>query len=451
MLNDFNNHRNNINKRIPNILNEEDNIDILNNNIQFNDTTKTNQINLSNNYHKELNEYLNNENKINNKLLNNNINNNFLSNNNADNYNKEINSMKQEIILLKSQISENELVINQYKKTINSLNTKYTEEINNFRNQINILNNYILLIYEFFNNISKNFVPQLNFSYNANENNFILIDIKEFEEKLNIIEQYIYSINNNINNNINNEKNFNTKENEDQIQNNDNINNINEKIININNNNNEEIKDEIDNKNNIEEEKFKLNDNNFSNQFNNINFPLKYNQNINLLKNNNYENNNYDIVEQLPEENNNINTYNNININYSNNEEDNNNNLGLIQLYKNLENKFDMLEKEIEEGKRNKYEYLNEADNNVNNNINLTDMNNNIEYQKQYFLESLYKEEKAKKNRSAKKNNKSNNDYSSIKMTQRNMKEKINNYKYISDNNRNKTPSNIRKNTKKKK
>ena len=109
-----------------------------------------------------------------------------------------------------------------------------------------------------------------------------------------------------------------------------------------------------------------------------------------------------------------------------------------------------MLEKEIEEGKRNKYEYLNEADNNLNNNINLTDMNNNFEYKKQYFLESLYKEEKAKKNRSAKKNN-SNNDYSSTKMTQRNMKDKINNYKYIPDNNRNKTPSNIRKNTKKKK
>ena len=215
MLNDFNSHRNNIKKRIPNILNEEDNIDILNNNIESIDTIKTNQINLSNNYNKELNEYLNNENKINNKLLNNNINNNLVSNNNADNYNKEINSMKQEIILLKSQISENELVINQYKKNINTLNTKHSEEINNFQNQINILNNYILLIYEFFNNISKNFVPKLNFSYNANKNNFILIDIKEFEEKLNIIEQYIYSINYN----INIKKNINTNDNKDQIQN----------------------------------------------------------------------------------------------------------------------------------------------------------------------------------------------------------------------------------------
>ena len=443
VLNDFNNHRNNINKRIPNILNEEDNIDILNNNIQFNDTTKTNQINLSNNYHKELNEYLNNENKINNKLLNNNVNNNLVSNNNTNNYNKEINSIRHEIILLKSQISENELVINQYKKTINSLNTKYTEEINNFRNQINILNNYILLIYEFFNNISRNFVPQLNFYYNANENNFFLIDIKEFEEKLNIIEQYIYSINNNINN-INNEENINTNENKDQIQNNDNINNINEEIINTNINNNEEIKDEIDNKNNIEEGKFKLNDNNFNNQFNHINLPLNYSPNSNLLINNNY-----DIVEQLPD-----NTYNNIN--YSNNEEDNNNNMGLIQLYKNLEKKFDMLEKEIEEGKRYKYECLNEVDNNLNKNINLTDMNNNnFEYQKQYFLESLYKDKKSKKNKSAKKNNKNNNnnDYWSTKVTQRNMKEKINNYNYnnISDNNRNKTPSYIRKNTKKKK
>ena len=67
---------------------------------------------------------------------------------------------------------------------------------------------------------------------------FFLIDIKEFEEKLNIIEQYIYSINNNINN-INNEENINTNENKEQIQNNDNINNINEEIINTNINNNE--------------------------------------------------------------------------------------------------------------------------------------------------------------------------------------------------------------------
>ena len=120
----------------------------------------------------------------------------------------------------------------------------------------------------------------------------------------------------------------------------------------------------------------------------------------------------------------------------------------VIQLYKNLENKFDLLEKEIEEGKRKKYEYLNEKEhninNNINNNININNITNNSEYEKNHFLEILYKMEKNKENKIVKKNNK-NYKYSSTKLSQRNINEKINNNKNISENNRNKTPSSIRK------
>ena len=81
--------------------------------------------------------------------------------------------------------------------------------------------------------------------------------------------------------------------------------------------------------------------------------------------------NNDFIIQKLKQDNQNI--YNN---DY-NNPNDENNNLGVIQLYKNLENKFDILEKAIEEEKRNrydimdkKYEEKNLNDNN-NNNIKL--------------------------------------------------------------------------------
>ena len=95
-------------------INEEDNFDNLNNNIDSLDTFKTNQINISKNYNKNLYDYLNNENNIYNKNL---QNNDFIinSNNNSSNYNNEINTIRQEIILLKSKVSETELVINQYK------------------------------------------------------------------------------------------------------------------------------------------------------------------------------------------------------------------------------------------------------------------------------------------------------------------------------------------------
>ena len=55
VLNDFNNHRNNTKNKVPNILTEEDNLDMLNsNNIESINEFKNNQINLSNDYNKNL-------------------------------------------------------------------------------------------------------------------------------------------------------------------------------------------------------------------------------------------------------------------------------------------------------------------------------------------------------------------------------------------------------------
>ena len=90
MLNDFNNHRNNIKNKTTNIVNEEDNFESLNNNAESLDTIKSNQITLSSNYNKGLNTYLNKDNQ--NKNLNsiNNINNN---NNNINNYNFDFNAL----------------------------------------------------------------------------------------------------------------------------------------------------------------------------------------------------------------------------------------------------------------------------------------------------------------------------------------------------------------------
>ena len=262
---------------------------------------------------------------------------------------------------------------------------------------------------------------ELNFNYNYNDN-FELIDINEFQENINIIEKYISSMNKHIIES--NNKNFN------DIQINENIN------IDKKNNNNPQKENEIQtNSLNIEQENSNINNDIKNQRFYKDNYLLDYN--------NIYNEYNENTIEKFPDENNNV--------IYSQSESESINNFGLIQLYKNLENKFDLLEKEIEEGKRKQYEYLNEQDKKFdykNNNINNKNIKNDLEYEKNYFLENLYKEEK--KNKRAKKNN-SHNKNVPVKITQRNIKDKKAKNKYISENNRNETPSNIRKNIKKKK
>ena len=351
MLNDFNTHRSKIKNKVPNLVDDDFCISS-NNNFELNETNKTEQINLSQNYKRELNEY--------NKALtqnNNEINDKINPNNNINYYKKEISTIRQQIILLKSKISENELIINDYKNTINVLKSKHIEELNDLNNHINILNDYILLIYQFFNDISMKYFPQLNFKYDSNQNQFKLIDINEFNNKLKKIDNYIFDLNNNQINFIKNEN----------LNNNMKINSI---------KNYEKI--------NSNEEKLKME---------------KEDKKYDMIKN---FNNDF-IIQKLKEDSDNL---------YNNDENLENNNLGVMQLYKNLEDKFDILEKAIEEGKKNKYDFLieeNKEDYVNNNDIILTNISNNIEHEKNNLLEELYRNEKIIQNKSEKEKEKKNN------------------------------------------
>lgn len=352
MLNDFNSHRKNSKQNFHKTIDDEFCLSS-NNNIELKDTNKIEKINLSQKYQKELDNYnqslMQNNNEINDKIN---------PSNNINYYKKELNSIRQQIILLKSKLSENELIINDYRNTINVLNSKHTEEINNLNSHINELNNYILLIYQFFNNIAKKYLPELNFNYDANQDNFKLIDLSEFKSKLGMIDYYIYNL----------------KSNEINSQNIEPINNNkNNEFLNSNNYNNFEII-------NAEEEKLRME---------------KEDKRNDIIKN---FNNDY-IIQKLKEENNN--SYNNDNVSETNN-------LGVIQLYKNLENKFDILEKAIEEGKKNKYDFVQEEekDDELNNNIILTNFSNNIEQEKNIFLEGLYRNEQILQNQKEKKSSK---------------------------------------------
>ena len=352
MLNDFNSHRKNSKQNFHKTIDDEFCLSS-NNNIELKDTNTIEKINLSQKYQKELDNYnqslMQNNNEINDKIN---------PSNNINYYKKELNSIRQQIILLKSKLSENELIINDYRNTINVLNSKHTEEINNLNSHINELNNYILLIYQFFNNIAKKYLPELNFNYDANQDNFKLIDLNEFKSKLGMIDYYIYNL----------------KINEINSQNIEPINNNkNNEFLNSNNYNNFEII-------NAEEEKLRME---------------KEDKRNDIIKN---FNNDY-IIQKLKEENNN--SYNNDNVSETNN-------LGVIQLYKNLENKFDILEKAIEEGKKNKYDFVQEEekDDELNNNIILTNFSNNIEQEKNIFLEGLYRNEQILQNQKEKKSSK---------------------------------------------
>ena len=356
MLNDFNTHRNNAKNTVPNITLDE--FCLTNNNdLELNETNKTEQINLSENYKKELNEYTKSLTQ-NNTEINNKIN----QNNNINYYKKEINTIRQQIILLKSKISENELVINDYKNTINVLNTKHTEEISNLNNHINALNDYILLIYQFFNNIAMRYLPQINFKFDPSQNQLKLIDINEFQNKLKMIDEYIFDLRKNRNKEPNIE------------------------YINYNNKNNEILSNKIGN--NFKFEKIKADEEKT--------LMEKEDKKNDIIKN---FNNDF-IIKKLREDN-----YNQ----YDSDNDYENNNLRVMQLYKNLENKFDILEKAIEEGKKNKYDILDENNEDMelsNNNIILTNYSNNVEQEKNNFLEGLYRNEKILENKEEKKTSK---------------------------------------------
>ena len=120
----------------------------------------------------------------------------------------EINKLVEENIYLKSQLVEIKSKISQFENMLERTDLKYQEQMNNYQKQLIKYNNYIHEVYIFFNNITTNFFPKLNFSLQKNES--ILINFDLFQSKLNLVEKYIYDLNKKLNNNSNYTKMFNT-------------------------------------------------------------------------------------------------------------------------------------------------------------------------------------------------------------------------------------------------
>ena len=105
----------------------------------------------------------------------------------------EINKLVEENIYLKTQLVEIKSKISQFENMLERTDLKYQEQMNNYQKQIIKYNNYIHEVYLFFNNITNNFFPKLNFSLQKNET--ILINFDLFQSKLKLIENYIYDLN----------------------------------------------------------------------------------------------------------------------------------------------------------------------------------------------------------------------------------------------------------------
>ena len=124
------------------------------------------------------------------------------------NFQEQINQLKKENELLKKNIEENEnkevsedlthqlmdlkKQLGEYDSSIEITKSKYNEEINKLKFQIRDYNSYIHLTYLFFHNITNNALSSLEF--NIEKQNNILISIEEFQQKLIQIENFIYDI-----------------------------------------------------------------------------------------------------------------------------------------------------------------------------------------------------------------------------------------------------------------
>ena len=106
---------------------------------------------------------------------------------------QELNSIKENEKIsneLSNEIKDLKHRISEYDSIIELTKSKYNEELEKYKLQIGEYNTYIHLSYLFFNNITNNAMSSLNFD--LKENNSILISIEEFRQKLNQIENYIY-------------------------------------------------------------------------------------------------------------------------------------------------------------------------------------------------------------------------------------------------------------------
>ena len=153
----------------------------------------------------------------------NNISTNYNYNNDNRKNNEEIETLKNKINILEKNLENNK---NQYEKQINF----YTQQLSNYNTLITIISN-------FFQNISKKYIPNYNFNlpnYIMDPNNLQPINKSDFESKFIKIEEYISNLNSELNKdkkiNLTIEKNFDIEENNID-------NNSNDLFTNKNNNN----------------------------------------------------------------------------------------------------------------------------------------------------------------------------------------------------------------------
>ena len=113
------------------------------------------------------------------------------------NFKMEINKLVEENIYLKTQLIDIKSKINQYDSIIEKTDLKYQDQINNYQKQIIKYNSYIHEIYIFFSNITKKYIPELNFTLEKTES--LLINFDLFQKNLKYIEKYICELKKKVN------------------------------------------------------------------------------------------------------------------------------------------------------------------------------------------------------------------------------------------------------------
>ena len=209
---DFNFKKYNTLLEIKKELNEErkDNTNYtVNNNIMMNNQNNPiafksyKDIQYNDLFHKNLNSELEKSKTKLQKEINNNDN-----NNRQQNFNDILNQIKQSNIInnidkeYNNEIENLKNKISQYEVTLENMKNQYQEQINYYIQQLSNYNIFITITTNFFQNISKKYIPNYNFNMPNNltePNNFIPLNQKDLEEKFAKIEQYIGDLNSELN------------------------------------------------------------------------------------------------------------------------------------------------------------------------------------------------------------------------------------------------------------
>ena len=154
-------------------------------------------------FHKNLNSELEKSKSKPQKEINNNDN-----NNRQQNFNDILNQIKRSNIRnnidkeYNNEIENLKNKISQYEVTLENMKNQYQEQINYYIQQLSNYNIFITITTNFFQNISKKYIPNYNFNMPNNvtePNNFIPLNQKDLEEKFAKIEQYIGDLNSELN------------------------------------------------------------------------------------------------------------------------------------------------------------------------------------------------------------------------------------------------------------